>query len=103
MDDRFGVFYVYVAEVVIPILVNDLGGLGKFTSCDSCIYLRGSGGKFVQDPEFGERLVACFRGSFLWREVLIEFSKNVLSRLIDLIAEPPVPVHLLDIKVNVTT
>ena len=99
--DGFGVFDVDIAEVVVPVFVCDLRSLGELAISQGGIDLGGGCGEFVEYPKFGEGFVACLCRSFLRSEILVKFAQDIFGCLVDFVAEPAVPMHLLYIEVDI--
>ena len=103
LDESFGVFNENVAEVCVPVLVSDRGGLGKLAGSERRVDFGGGSGEFVKDPALRERLLLGFGGMGLWSEGVVQFSQDVLGGLVDFVAEFAVAMHYLDIKIDVAS
>ena len=103
LDDGFGIFDIDITEVVVPILVCGPGSLGKLAGSKGGIDFGGGSIKLVEDPEFGEGLIAGFSGMFLGFEGGVKFAENVFSGLVDFVAELAIAMHLFYVEVDVAT
>ena len=103
MYDRFGILDVNVAEVSIPVLVTRRRGIGEFAISELFVDFFGSGGKFVENPEFAERFVACTGNGVRKRfEVLRNFAEYVFGGLVNFVTEAAVAMHHFDVKINIS-
>ncbi len=99
-DDGLGVLNIDVAELAVPVLVDNGGRLGELAVGNGNVDILGSLIHLVQDPALGQRLArdgALLRGD----KVGGKAAENVLGGLEDLVAELAIAVDGANLKVNV--
>ncbi len=74
LDDGFGIFNVDVAEMIIPILVDDFRRLRELAGGESDVDFCCCDVKLVEDPELGEGFMAILGGQSLGFEGGVDFA-----------------------------
>lgn len=101
-DNRLGVLNVDIAKLVVPVLVDDVGRLGKLSLGNGDVDVARSLVHLVQNPALGQGLA---RNSALLGgdKVRGETAEDVLGGLEDLVAELAVTIDHLDLQVDIGT
>lgn len=82
-------------------MICNLRRLEKFPILKSLIDVSSSDIELVQNPALRKGFLACPPPVLQLLIILADFTQKILGGLVDLVAEPAIAVHHLDIEVNV--
>lgn len=101
-DDGLGVLDIHIAQLVVPVAVDNQSRLGELTILNGNVDVLGSAIHLVKNPSLRQSL-APDDAELSGNKVLGQTSQDVLGRLEDLVTELAVTVNDLDVQVDIST
>ena len=90
LKDSLRVLDVGIAEEFVEVLVRNLSGEGELSLLKVLVDLLGAGRELVEDPSLWERLLTALGDVRAGSEIATKSAKDILCRLVDLVAETAV-------------